>query len=245
MKSRGAKDQPTTEHLNSGEQPQEHGGEGCTGRQSAEKISCLRECNEFTGIANEHVQPTDGQLNTGARENSPDPNVEDQPTAGESHSQSNRTTQPSNTVSKTVDNSPNVEGQPTMEESHSQSNKTTQPSNSISKTVENSPNVEGQPTMEESHSQSNKTTQPSNSISKTVENSPIVEGQPTMEVSRSQSDRITQPNMSTTGKRKRRCGTCEGCKAQNCKQCSSCLHPSWKKACVKRRCTALRSITNI
>ena len=71
MKSRGAKDQPTTEHLNSGEQPQEHGGEGCTGRQSA---SCLRECNEFTGIANEHVQPTDGQLNTGARENSPDPN---------------------------------------------------------------------------------------------------------------------------------------------------------------------------
>ena len=37
-------------------------------------------------------------------------------------------------------------------------------------------------------------------------------------------------------KRKVRCKKCDRCLAEKCNECIFCLKPSWKKACVKRKC---------
>ncbi|XP_065899062.1 autotransporter CRAC-like isoform X25 [Dysidea avara] len=41
-------------------------------------------------------------------------------------------------------------------------------------------------------------------------------------------------------KRKRRCGTCAGCRSDNCGRCKSCLKPTLKQACVKRLCLSMK-----
>ncbi|XP_065887350.1 uncharacterized protein [Dysidea avara] len=40
--------------------------------------------------------------------------------------------------------------------------------------------------------------------------------------------------------KRKRCKICEGCTASNCGECGSCLHPTWRKPCVKRICLNLQ-----